>query len=440
MKSQKPIKCPKPKRKKWVHQDLPDKWGWWPLDNQSLACGKPDKPRGCKKYLLSEQRKYSWEWPSRPLWMVSDLHADSEAFIDSLAATGGVKKTGKGYTDFKLTRYGKKGKFIIGGDCMDKGPSAIKLLQSLQLLKKKGAKIKQLAGNHDVRLMMGLRTIGLERDVHTEHFFIRMGPKVVPFLKEVYNTYLDKRALKGLPDKQSCYQALFPSPGWYEDFPNAAAGTLSKATIELELRRMQQKQDGFLDLCDDAGLSLPMVYAATLKSHQLFYHKKGEFHWFLKQMRLMYRQGSFLFVHAGVDDDLAQMLFDYDIAYINEKFRQQMYGDMFSFYYGVLANAIRTKYRETDRYLSAEGAANIHAQGIRMIVHGHRRRKQGQRLVFRQGLLHLECDVTLDRHSRQRDGLSGYGAGVTIIHPHGHVMGISSDYPYAKVFTPYQSN
>jgi len=42
----------------------------------------------------------------------------------------------------------------------------------------------------------------------------------------------------------------------------------------------------------------------------------------------------------------------------------------------------------------------------------------------------------MDRNTRKKEGLDGYGAGVTIIRPTGEIMGISTDFPYAKVFDP----
>ena len=67
---------------------------------------------------------------------------------------------------------------------------------------------------------------------------------------------------------------------------------------------------------------------------------------------------------------------------------------------------------------------------------GSRNRRTGQRLMLRQGLLHFECDTTLDKNSRKREGLKGHGAGVTIIRPKGQILGVCSDYHSTKVFTP----
>ena len=51
-------------------------------------------------------------------------------------------------------------------------------------------------------------------------------------------------------------------------------------------------------------------------------------------------------------------------------------------------------------------------------------------------MIHIESDITMDRNSRSKEGLDGYGVGVTIVRPEGQVIGISTDYPYAKVFEP----
>ena len=56
--------------------------------------------------------------------------------------------------------------------------------------------------------------------------------------------------------------------------------------------------------------------------------------------------------------------------------------------------------------------------------------------MLRQGMIHFESDTTMDRNSRRKEGLENYGAGVTIIRPEGRVIGISADYPFAKVFEP----
>jgi hypothetical protein len=72
--------------------------------------------------------------------------------------------------------------------------------------------------------------------------------------------------------------------------------------------------------------------------------------------------------------------------------------------------------------------------GIHAVVHGHLNLHHGQRIVLRRGIVNFECDTTLDRNSRAKEGLSGHGVAVTIIEPDGQVIGISGDYPYKKIF------
>ena len=50
-------------------------------------------------------------------------------------------------------------------------------------------------------------------------------------------------------------------------------------------------------------------------------------------------------------------------------------------------------------------------------------------------MINFECDTTMDFNSRRKEGLKGPGAGVTIIHPDGMVMGISTDYQKIKLYS-----
>ena len=178
------------------------------------------------------------------------------------------------------------------------------------------------------------------------------------------------------------------------------------------------------------------VYATAKACQRLFLHPKGEFFWFFDSMKLAHKSGSFLFVHAGLDDSIAALIAEKGIGCLNKLYRKQIRKDLFTFYYGTVANTMRTKYRNVDMPLSDIGVARVHRKGIHAVVHGHRNRHDGQRLMLRQGLLHVEGDTTLDRHSRHKEGLSGIGAAVTVIEPSGRVIGISNDYPFAKVFEP----
>ncbi|GED23231.1 metallophosphoesterase [Halomonas halmophila] len=377
-------------------------------------------------------------WPARRVFFISDPHADAEAFEASLVASGGVSKSGPGLGDFTLTRPGRKGRFIIGGDCLDKGPSNLAMLRSLQQLIDSGARVTLLAGNHDMRLLMGLMALERLRSPRTEHLFVRMGHKVIPLLQEVHAEYLDDRAnaLSGIPSNKVCRRRLFPRDSWFETFPAQAESVMPEGAIDKELARLRKKVGHFEAACDKAGLSLRQVYAAALKLRELFLHPKGEFAWFFQRMCLAHREGAFLFVHAGLDDEVAGIIAAEGVAGLNRRFDRAVVEDPCGFYYGALANTLRTKYRSVDFPLTEPGMARLHEQGLQVVVHGHINLTRGQQWRMRSGMLHLDGDITLDRHSRRKEGLAGSGMGATIIHPAGQVIGISNDYPHARVFDP----
>jgi hypothetical protein len=422
---------------RWIRNGLPKSTEAW------LHDGKPSIPKHQSPYqqvrrAVREAVKHQpWQPPKQPIYFIADPHADAEAFNASLVASGGIRKTGPALSDIALTKSGREALFIIGGDCLDKGPSNLQLLHAIRQLMDTGAKVKLLGGNHDVRLLVGIRAMMLKRHTLTEHLFVRMGPKVIPLLKEVHDIYLDHdKALRGIPSDKRCRHKLFPSDRWFEEFPEAATSLLSKPAIDRELSRMRHKVDGFEYACQAAGLSMRQVYATAQKCRDLFFAHHGEFRWFVKHMQLTHRAGSFLFVHAGLDDRIAKKLEKHSIKHLNKLFHRQLQRNPFKFYYGPVANTMRTKYRRVDLPLTSQGVERVYRQGIHAIVHGHRNRKHGQRIMLRQGLLHFECDTTLDRNTRAKEGLRGYGAGVTIIDPQGRVIGVSTDYPNAKVFDP----
>lgn len=205
--------------------------------------------------------------------------------------------------------------------------------------------------------------------------------------------------------------------------------------MDRELARMQRKLDGFEDVCNAAGLTLRHVYAAVMKWQSLFLRPDGEFYWFFRAIQLACQTGSFLFIHAGLDDRIADAVGRHGIRYLNRRFRNQLGGDAFDLYYGPLGNCFRTKYREVDRPFTGKGAESTRHAGIRAVVHGHRNLLRGQCIVRRHGLLHFECDTTMDGNSRRKEGLESAGAGVTIIRPEGVVMGISTDHPKIKLWS-----
>lgn len=425
--------------KKKLHQEIlarvPKELTPWPRDGASFNSKALEAKEEPSKYWGKKM-----QWPKRPVVFISDPHADAQAFEDSLIAAGAAERKKPGLGHLKLTKFGKSAEIIIGGDCLDKGPSNLDLLRSVKQLYKLKANVTLLAGNHDLRLRMGLLAISSQKDAGNQHLFVRMGKKIVPLFREVFDQYLaDKKWDKKIPDEETCRQKLFPDEDWFQEFPFYAAGFLTAEGIDREVRKMHSKVEKFEQHCRDAGLSMRQVYAVSLQCQKMFLDKKGEFGWFFRRMKLVEKRGSFLFLHAGLDDVMCQMLLKKGTGYANKAFHRNLQRrDLFGFYYSSLANTFRTKYRDADLPLTEHGVQAIHKAGVKVIVQGHVNRAHGQRIAIKKGLVHIEADVTLDANSRFNEGLEGQGVGATIISKKLGVAGISCDYPTVKLLPPKQ--
>lgn len=415
---------------------LPTRTQDWPLSSAALQ----EQYRDADEASLEEVRRYAadkaWRWPSRPLFFLCDLHADADAFLLSLTASGGAERTGAGDRDFRLTDSGRQGRFIIGGDCFDKGPDNLRLLRCLKQLIDLGADVSILAGNHDLRTYLGLCYAG-RRETKLEHLFVRMGKKAMPLFLEVRDA-LRREGHRDAPllDDDEARRHLFPTADWYRAFRAEAAPLMSVAKLEKELSSIREKQSELEAACDGLGMTLGELYAAVQHARHLFLHRDGEFAWYFSRMRLALQEGSFLFIHAGVDDTVTRVLHRGGVPALNAWYRRLFEGDLFELYYGPLGNSFRTKYRPTDLPLTERGVADLHGAGIYAIVHGHRNIRRGQRLTLRAGVLQLECDASVDRNTRALEGLAGAGGAAVIFQPHGGIRAVSTDYPFIKSLDP----
>jgi metallophosphoesterase superfamily enzyme len=422
--------------KRHIKAKLPSMVRDWSHGMEKSVTNDDSEVQKVIRHISDLNRHKAWKWPKKRIFFFSDLHADAAAFSDSLVASGGIRRTGKNPRNFELTKEGNKATFIIGGDCFDKGPSTLELLRTIRHLMKLGASVHILAGNHDVRVLLGMMAVDMKKDRFNEHFFIRTGQKIIPLLKEVCEKYVGKKFLAKMPSNQECRKRLFPSAGWFKAFPEIARDTIRPAQIKRELTRIRKKHDRFESLCQENGMNMRDVYAAVEVWKKLFIKSSGEFYWFYNEMKLAMRAGSLLFIHAGVDNKTARHLYRGGVKALNKGFAQALKHKPFSFYYGPLCNMVRTKYRDVDHPLTAHGTRLIRRAGISAVIHGHRNLHNGQRIALRKSMLNFECDTSMDQHTRHQEGLTGKGAGVTIIDPGGHILAISSDYPYAKLFEP----
>lgn len=417
-------------------EGLPRECAAWPVSESHSGGGTQTCLRDMHHSLRAAAAHGRWRWPERPVVFISDPHADAESFLRSLAAAGTIRRIGRGPRDFILTGFGRRARIVVGGDCLDKGPSNLDMLDALAGLFASGAEVHLLAGNHDLRFMLAVQALTGPRCPLTEHLFVRMGRKTVPLLREVWDRFPAVDLMHDLPGEAVCRARIFPGSDWEARFPSRAAAHLSQKAIDKELARLRTKQNQFDAEVTKAGMTMRMVYAAALMCRSLFLSPDGPYAWFYARMNMVHHCGSLLFVHAGLDDAMCTLLAEGGADAVNARFRIEARQDPFAFYFGPVANLVRTKYRDTDKHLSRTGVRTLHALGIKMVVQGHVNNHRGQRLLAKRGLLHLEGDVTLDRASRRLEGLPGIGTGATLIHPTGDIVGLSSDYPAAKHFHP----
>ncbi len=392
------------------------------LDEASLRAYCADRP---------------WAVPQRPLLFLCDIHADREALIDSLAAGGAIEPSESLACGWRVTDFGRKALVVLGGDCFDKGPSTLELLRELNLLLAAGIEIELLAGNHDLRTLLGLQYMG-RRESRFAHLFVRMGQKTVPLFAEIYERYVlsgGDHSVERLSEAQA-REILFPDRAWYEKFEEAAGDLIRPDKLTKELRRIAEKEEELSAACRALGMSLSDLHVAGVVARRLFLEPGGEFHWYFARTQLVRRWGSYLLVHGGVDDSCAAVLAEGGAQGLNDWYSRLLAEDPFELYNGPVGNCFRTKYRPEDYPLTRKGTDNLRRAGIYALVHGHKNVRKGQRMVLREGVLNFECDCSVDRNTRRNEKLSGAGAAVTIFAEDGAVYGLSADDSRLKVFDP----
>jgi hypothetical protein len=420
----------------WLEGKLPSLTESWPRKNKLWIGPDNDQDDFSHSAVKKYTRKRMWVWSGRTVYFFCDIHADANAFFLSLVASGGVIKTGPNDEDFELTEEGKTARFIIGGDCFDKGPNNLRLLEVMHNLYSKDADLILLAGNHDIRTYLGI-FYAESKDPLLDHLFVRMGEKTVPLLKEIFQQFIEgNNYKKNEQNDQVMHDLLFPNDDWYDNFSNVAKKWIRPEKLTKELKRIKEKTIEFEQRAQDFGLELNDVYAAVKKFRELFFEPSGRYFWFFNKMQIAHREGSYLFVHGGVDDTVAEMINQKGIDSLNSAFRQVLREDPFELYHGVIGNIFRTKYRTFDYKFTKQGVKKLHHAGIYAIAHGHRNVLQGQRVLIRAGMLNFECDASVDCNTRSIEGIYGPGGATVRFDRKGYVDGISTDYPYVKRFHP----
>lgn len=348
--------------------------------------------------------------PQRRHIFVTDPHADADALLDSLQLAGALRRTDAA-DGFAITAYGRDSVIVLGGDYLDKGPSDLRLLRVLRHLVDTIDDLVLLAGNHDVRTLLGAR-FAEDQSPRYAHMFVRMGKKVVPLLREVWDTHLADREVQ-LLDHDEAARRLLPAETWYDAFVPLAEKLAPRPAVDNELDKVRKKTTGLPERLADAGMTLGMAHAAVSHCRALF-EPGGEHAWLFSRMRLAHRAESLLFVHAGIDDLAARRIHDEGVEAVDDHYHRLLDDDPFELHYGPVGNVFRTKYRDRDFAFTERGAEQLHRAGIHVLVHGHRTHTDGHHTELRCGLLHLECDTCLDRNTRAQYALPGSGAAATV--------------------------
>jgi predicted MPP superfamily phosphohydrolase len=417
-------------------RSVPRELGPWPVFRASSGNTRNGSRREIRNGAIRcFLRNKLWLWPERRICFFSDLHADPGAFMRSLELAGLARRDGNGPIDFGLTEAGQSSLIIIGGDCLNKGPNNLALLDMISHLKQLGAEVILLAGNHDVRILVGMLSAASPDQPRVGHYLARMGKQSIAFFREVLTLAIEEKLQPiSLMREREARDKLFPNKEWYRAFPEAVRGVLTKKAIERELRSVQERTLEFEITCHGHGMSLAHVVAALEVGRSLFLTPGGRYHWFYDQMKLLHREGAHLFLHAGLDDGIAEQLTNESLVDVNAEFRRLLSHDPLTLYGGPIGNVFRTRYKPFDHTLTKNGVRAVHGAGIYAVFHGHRRSLEGQRALFRDNLLHFECDVSLDSNTRRKEGLTNPGGAVTLIEPEGRVLGLSTDSPFIKEF------
>lgn len=368
----------------------------------------------------------NWQAPNKPIHFICDLHADGEALLASLKL-GQLLTQNATLEQPVLTDSAAQATVVIGGDCFDKGPSNLTLFRLLRQLQQAGLDLQILAGNHDLRVYAGLLATDCQNDLRQAHFFVRMGRKAASLFAEVFQQYCLELPLPKTPASW-IKNSLMPDEDWFELFPQYARNFMTAKQIKKELKQIRKKRIDFIQAWREYGYDWQHLALAVEKTKQLFIEPNGEFYWFFQNLELMQRHGSYLFCHAGVDDRIIHRMQDEGFERLNQEFNQKLQqGKIFEIYYSELGNMVRTKYRDKDNPLSELGVQALKNQGIHALVNGHRAHINGQQLVFRNKLLHIECDAELNANCRAKSQLAPGASAVTIFNTCGTVSALSSN-------------
>ncbi len=366
--------------------------------------------------------------PPREVFVFGDAQGDPGAALRSLVLCGGVAKVGPDDCDLELSPRGERGIFLFLGDMLGRGQSSLRVLRILRCLSDLGAELRVLAGNEELRMYQALWAIGRHEGKYA-HLTVRGGRQLVGWIREVLDD--PKIDTSTVLREDEARSMLLVEDEWFERFPEWTEGIVPAQHRAREVSRIKEKCAEFAVALEEADLSFAEAASAAIGLRDACFF--GEFQWFFDVMRLVEQLGSALFVHAGVNDVVAERIrVEGGVDGLNAEFQRMLKEAPMAMYHGTLGNCVRTRYRISDEPLGDDGLRALEEAGLSLVVHGHSgaRGDEGdrcQRLSRRGGVMDLDCDVTINVHRRAKRGLEGLGASVVMLQQSGLLCALSLD-------------
>lgn len=349
-------------------------------------------------------KKWDWHFPKRPVFFTTDIHGDVKALNRSLHHG----RIGYGIVDEEapeLSHYGSSGTFIIGGDLIDKGPSSVKVLKAVNDLCIKN-NVRVLMGNHDLRTIVGLEGLYSNNPL-AKHSLVRLGSRLVELSIDVSGNLPYKVYQNGYRRASSDYESVFTiDEKWERDFRDSVRGAL-KSRVEKEIRKTRKKAHELRGAMLQQQMSYILLWKLLDQLYNFMYSLE-----FVKNIEVLYRAGSFLFVHAGLNDTAASYIAKHGVEGLNQYARRSLKTHPFHTYNGWIGDLTRTKnvgYKPSNYFsLTDKGTSLLHSIGIHGFLRGHQSNIKGPTVSatpHKEPLLEIGCDCCMNMNSRREEGV-----------------------------------
>ena len=198
---------------------------------------------------------------SRKTYFFADLHADKAAFMKSLS-----------FCDDQSALY------LIGGDCLDKGPSNLELLEEIENLSKR-VEVKILVGNHDIRMLMVLLGWEKQKSPRLQQIFTpsRFKKRITPFLDECGGIEKAKQMFLAPAGKFSWFFSSLQLLHLDRDFLFVHAGVSDQFAKELCRDKADVLNKKFQDALADADKLYDFYYGPCGSSFRTKYRQEKDF-------------------------------------------------------------------------------------------------------------------------------------------------------------------